>query len=210
MAKGKGKVSFMFYYDYLEKLEYLTAEEIVQILKDICKYDQEGVIPEYEDRTLKMVFSFIKDRLDRDKAAYNERCERSRENGSKGGRPRKGENLEKPTGYFGLENKPKKPDKDKDKEIDNNVCVYNNSKNSRYCHLKRNYKIEACESCLKNSHCPLKTDPRFILEKGCKFEEWLAKRQVFTEQIITSQAEISEEDMEILENYDYLAGDNDG
>ena len=48
-----------------------------------------------------MAFYFIRSQMDRDRQTYEEKCERSRQNGMKGGRPRKSE---KSQGF--LENQP--------------------------------------------------------------------------------------------------------
>ena len=90
-------------------------------------YSEFGKHSELDDIT-NMAFSFISMQMDRDSEAYKDKCNINRENGKKGGRPKKEEKpdgleknqknpsvSEKPNGF--LEN-PKNPIKNKDKEED--------------------------------------------------------------------------------------------
>ena len=49
-------------------------------------YAETGKETEFEHRSLKLVFGFIKSAIDRDKAAYEEKCRINAENASKGGK----------------------------------------------------------------------------------------------------------------------------
>lgn len=49
-------------------------------------YAKNGELTEFEHSSLKLVFGFIKSALERDKVAYEERCRKNAENGSKGGK----------------------------------------------------------------------------------------------------------------------------
>lgn len=82
------KVSFLMYLDYEEQFDLLTDEQLGQLIRAIVKYEKTGEITELDSAT-KMAFSFIKAQLDRDREKYNNKCEKNRANGAKGGRPRK-------------------------------------------------------------------------------------------------------------------------
>ena len=82
------KSSFLIYLDYQEQFDLLTDEEAGRLIKAIIKYEKTGEIPKL-DGMLKMAFSFIKTQLDRDREKYNKKCEKNKENGRKGGRPKK-------------------------------------------------------------------------------------------------------------------------
>ena len=82
------KVSFLMYLDYEEQFDLLTNEQIGQLMRAIIKYEKTQEIPEMEGM-VKMAFSFIKTQLDRDREKYNKKCEKNKENGTRGGRPRK-------------------------------------------------------------------------------------------------------------------------
>ncbi len=47
-------------------------------------YAKYGELIDFEHRSLKLVFGFIKSAVDRDRAAYEERCKRNTENAKKG------------------------------------------------------------------------------------------------------------------------------
>ena len=235
MAK-KEKVSFLFYYDYLEQFKELTADEIIDMIKSIIDYEKEDIEPVYEDRTLRSVWNFIKRRLDIDRASYQKTCEKNKKiaeerwkrkilgeestksttgtNGKKNV-PRATKNT---TGTNGKKNVPratKNTDIDKDTHIDkdsfNNVCIkkeeISKEENSNFCHLGRDTKIESCQKCLKNKQCPLRTDSQFILEHSCDFEEWLAKQKSFADSII-KESESPPTEIELFD-YDWLGDSND-
>lgn len=90
------KNSFLFYLDYEEHIELLTDEQIGQLIKAMIKYEKTGEVPELNGM-LKMAFSFIKTQLDRDREKYNQRCEKNKENGTKGGRPKKKQEVKEET-----------------------------------------------------------------------------------------------------------------
>ena len=82
------KNSFLIYLDYEEQFNLLTDEQVGQLIRAIIKYEKTREIPKLEG-VIKMAFSFIKMQLDRDREKYNNRCERNKENGARGGRPKK-------------------------------------------------------------------------------------------------------------------------
>jgi hypothetical protein len=90
-TKGESKMnknSFLIYLDYEEQFNLLTDEQIGQLMRAIMKYEKTKEEPQL-DGMLKMAFSFIKTQLDRDREKYEEKCERNRQNGTRGGRPKK-------------------------------------------------------------------------------------------------------------------------
>lgn len=120
MSKSKEKKSFVMYLDYEEQFNMLTDEELGVLIRAIIEYEKTKEIPKL-DGIVKMAFSFIKGQLDRDREKYDEKCKKNRENGSKGGRPRKDveENQTVNTETEGLNQKPKKPDNEDDDVVDN-------------------------------------------------------------------------------------------
>jgi hypothetical protein len=86
-------------------------------------YSEYGEIPDLDDLT-NMAFSFISMQMDRDKESYTKKCVTNKENGAKGGRPKKQRVLENDAKTEKTERfseKPKKPDKDKDKDEDKDI-----------------------------------------------------------------------------------------
>lgn len=127
----KQKSSFLIYHEYREPLKLLTDEQRGQLLMALIDYSESGVVPELDGISM-MAFSFIQSQMDRDSKKYENRCSSNRENGKKGGRPKKEnaleENPKNPMGFEEIEKKtknPKKPikikNKDKEKDINKNT-----------------------------------------------------------------------------------------
>jgi hypothetical protein len=127
----KQKSSFLIYHEYREPLKLLTDEQRGQLLMALIDYSESGVVPELDGISM-MAFSFIQSQMNRDSKKYENRCSSNRENGKKGGRPKKEndskENPKNPLGFEETEKKtknPKKPIKIKNKEKDinkNTMC----------------------------------------------------------------------------------------
>lgn len=106
--------------DWEEALSFFDDAEVGEIFRALFQYTKNGVVPEFSHHSLNAVFSFMKSALDRDLIAYEKRCQKNRENGAKGGRPKKPNetegNPQKPNGFS---EKPKKADNDNDNDNDN-------------------------------------------------------------------------------------------
>lgn len=98
---------FQVYFSYEEPLKSLSYEQIGKIFMAMFQYEKTKEKPEL-DPVSDMAFYFIRSQMDRDRQMYEEKCERSRQNGMKGGRPRKSE---KSQGF--LENQPVFPETQK-------------------------------------------------------------------------------------------------
>ena len=91
--------SFILYTSYYALIEGLTDEQLGQLTRAIFLYARDGEIISLEP-VVRMAFGFIVDDMKRNKAKYNEKVERWRANGRKGGRPRKNqEDKQKPIGF---------------------------------------------------------------------------------------------------------------
>ena len=113
------KKSFVLYHDYQQHFQLLTDEQLGQLIRAIFAYEATGKLPELKDAALKMCFSFVKNQLDRDREAYEARCQANRENGVRGGRPKNPTKPNKTEKTERFSEKPKKPDNDTDTENDN-------------------------------------------------------------------------------------------
>lgn len=112
--------SFVAYRDWQSIFEMLNDEELGRLTRVIFDYVN-GKKVEIDDRVLKIVFENIRLTIDRDTQKYNAIVQRNKENGKKGGRPKK-ENPKNPLGYLATQNnppEPKKADSDSDIDIDN-------------------------------------------------------------------------------------------
>lgn len=91
--------SFILYTSYYALIEGLTDEQLGQLTRAIFLYARDGEIISLEP-VVRMAFGFIVDDMKRNKAKYEEKVERWRANGKKGGRPRKNqEDKQKPIGF---------------------------------------------------------------------------------------------------------------
>lgn len=117
------KRSFLMYYDYRQHFDLLSDEQLGMLLRAIFDYEENGLVPDYSDYpALQMCFSFVRAALDRDREEYARRCDSSRENGKKGGRPQKqSDETQKTNGFSGFPKKPKKPDNDNDNDNENDI-----------------------------------------------------------------------------------------
>lgn len=91
------KKSFLVYFDWEAPLQELTNEELGELFRAMFIYAKYGELIDFEHRSLKLVFGFIKSAIDRDKASYEEKCRKNAENASKGGK-KKAENEQKIVG----------------------------------------------------------------------------------------------------------------
>ena len=123
----KQKSSFLIYHEYREPLKLLTDEQRGRLLMALIDYSESGVVPELDGISM-MAFSFIQSQMDRDSKKYENRCSSNRENGKKGGRPKKEndseENPKNPLGFEETEKKTKnrkKPIKIKNKDTEKDI-----------------------------------------------------------------------------------------
>lgn len=102
---ANGKKSFLLYVDIIHSVNILDNEEAGQLFKHILDYVNDKN-PILEDRLLQATFEPIRQSLKRDLQKYDRRLEVAKNNGEKGGRPRKAEITKKTQS---VKNKPKKP-----------------------------------------------------------------------------------------------------
>jgi len=119
------KKGFLLYCDQLDFVNDLSMEQKGFLLTAIYNYACFGTVDDIQDLTTKVVFKIIKSSIERDTQKYNKKCECNRINGLHGGRPKKQkvetetqQNPKEPNGLNEKPSEPKKPDIDKDKEID--------------------------------------------------------------------------------------------
>ena len=105
--------SFIFLDRFRETFRELDDNQAGTLIKAMLLYQEDGTEPEFTDKLVKFAWTTnIKLGLDAMNERYEKKCAKSRENGSKGGRPRAKNNPdglsvnpEKPNGYFGLNTK---------------------------------------------------------------------------------------------------------
>lgn len=86
--------SFILYTSYYALIEGLTDEQLGQLTRAIFLYARDGKSIKLEP-VVRMAFGFIIDDMKRNKAKYEEKVERWRANGRKGGAPKGNQNARK-------------------------------------------------------------------------------------------------------------------
>lgn len=116
------KDSFLLYTEIVEQVDLLTDEQAGKFIKAVLHYKAGTELPQMDGVTA-MVFAFVRQKLDRDAKKYDEVCEKHRQAGAKGGRPKKAngsdENQEKPNGFLKTKNNQEKHDNEHEHEHDN-------------------------------------------------------------------------------------------
>lgn len=113
------------YTEYLKHVQKMDMEQRGKLFTAILCYAAGKELPEL-DAASDMAFSFIQDRMDRDNAAYIQKCEKRREAGKLGGRPKANgsdENQVKAKKANGFSEKQNNPDTDNepDNDTDNKI-----------------------------------------------------------------------------------------
>lgn len=90
------KNSFILYADYLQKVDWLTDEQLGILFRAILCHENGEDMP-IEDGAVKGAYMFIVSDLDKHRAEYEKKCEARSEAGKKGGRPKANETEEKQT-----------------------------------------------------------------------------------------------------------------
>ena len=210
------KDSYIMHCDYSSHFELLTDEELGRLIRDVNNYVKNGVLPQYSerDRVLNMAFSFMKTNIDIETEKYIKKCEKNKENGRRGGRPR---NPEKANGFDENPEEAKKADTDTDTTTDtdtepNKKSVCNKSAHAKEitCHLGSEYKEESCFYCMKKNLCKNKDSPSFKFSHPHEtFSEWNKKLEQRKEEVIKELESMGKNpDIELID-YDWLNEDLD-
>ena len=125
---------FIAYHDYLEPLEDLNDAEFWRLFRAALLYSAEGKTAELRGNE-RFLFKVLRNQIDRDNRKYAEKCERNRQNGTLGGRPKeekdkslkKGSSIQENRMVFSetqkSQEKEEYKDKEKDKEKDKNISL---------------------------------------------------------------------------------------
>lgn len=121
------KESIILYLSHYEVIKDLPDETLGKLYRTIFEYELGNKVEISND--IKVAFGFIYNQVKMDKKKYEEKCFKNKENGLKGGRPKKpngfSENPKKANGFF---QNPNDNGNDNENENDNgNVCVINNT-----------------------------------------------------------------------------------
>jgi hypothetical protein len=134
---AENKRSFLLYTDVHFTVKKLSDEQAGKLFKHILSYVNDEN-PTINDVILDLVFEPIKQALKRDLKRYEAICQRNKDNGSKGGRPKaKQRKPKKPSGLIlnpnnpdGSRDNPKNPD-EPDNDIDNDSDIDNGTEKEK-------------------------------------------------------------------------------
>ena len=115
-------MNIIIYKSHFELIKLLTNEQAGELFKSIGLYS-EGITPDIIDPMVKGIFMAISRDFDLQAENYEKKVKANRENGAKGGRPKKTnvteDNPINPMGFLETQHNPQNlKDKDKDKDID--------------------------------------------------------------------------------------------
>lgn len=74
------KTSMIVYYSWLELFEDLTDAEVGKLIKAAIAYDMDGTLPEFDDRTLRVLFKKMQQDIDDNRIRYAAKCQKNKEN----------------------------------------------------------------------------------------------------------------------------------
>ena len=114
------------YISYLESLAPFSDAEIGRMVRAMLIYTATGETPLF-DGNERFIWPTIKAQIDRDEAAYQERCEKNRANGAKGGRPKNQSVITETEWFSEKPKKAKEKEKEKEKEKDKEKKKENDS-----------------------------------------------------------------------------------
>ena len=101
MTKPAG---FFTYFHHSALINHLTDEQAGRLFKALLIYGDEGEIADLDDdQACTLAFIIMKGEIDRNFERYAETCEKRREAGKKGGRPRKSNQNEETEIYDGAD-----------------------------------------------------------------------------------------------------------
>jgi len=123
------KKGFVLYNDYKDQFESLSGEEAKELIIAIFEYSESEKIKALSP-VVNAHFSHIKKELDRQKDKFLAVCERNKNNGFKGGRPKHQNNPNNPVGFLETQNNPEKPKK-ANTNTNTNTNTKENISNSR-------------------------------------------------------------------------------
>lgn len=75
---NKKQPGVMLYFDTRSCLKRLTLEEKGALFEAILDYGEYGILPDLNDR-LMIAWDFLQPRIDKDRAAYEAKCEKARQ-----------------------------------------------------------------------------------------------------------------------------------
>ena len=143
--------SFVFHAEWKQAIDLMPTELRLELYEAIVTYAITGELPEMTEQA-KVAFCFIQPKLDESNKAYLVKCEKIKENGKKGGRPKKEteenqKNQTKPNGFSKTKQNQKnqmvlkeEQEKRSKKEIEENILTEKEEKDNNYIIIQKEEK----------------------------------------------------------------------
>ena len=77
MSRRTERPGVLIYFEIAPVLQELTDAQAGALLKSMIEYAQNGVEPQFNEAEIRVAWSFIKPRIDRDEERYNEICKKN-------------------------------------------------------------------------------------------------------------------------------------
>ncbi len=169
------KKSFHLFKDSLNILDDLSDKKAGKLFKAIRNYQENNLFP--NEFWLKIALKPFVNQFIRDNKQYDATCKKNKNNGAKGGRPKKPVGFRETQKTQSVNLKPKKADKDKDKEKDKGKDKDNNSglviKNPPTILEVENYFLKKIDNSKFEAEKFFKYNKAFGWKnKGQKIEDW--------------------------------------
>jgi hypothetical protein len=126
------KKSFVFYNDWKDTFDEISDEQSGKLIKHILSYVV-GNKERSEDPLINAVFMQIRNTIERDQMKYEKYIQKQKQNGSKGGRPKKPNETQKSQAFS---EEPKKADSVSDSVSDNDILLEKETKVYTSQHFK--------------------------------------------------------------------------
>lgn len=207
------KESFILYNEHYELFKRLTKEQAGELICAIFDYNQNGKTENLEG-IVDMAFISIRQDLDRNALKYEQKREKLRENGKKGGRPRKDDYAKTEMQTVNKENSDTQKNEN-EKNFAKNQMVFSESKKSLYENANVNVNEDAYVNVNEyvNEYV---NDSFFSLDKEREKKEFEKKErekneilsaetetetEIEKEKNTEKEIETEKENLEILEKY---------
>ena len=80
MAESEKKQGFIVFYDTMDALEEYTEAEVGSFIRAMEQFARYGVVPDFDDRGLRVLWKYAQQSLERSEAAYQKKCQQNRYN----------------------------------------------------------------------------------------------------------------------------------
>lgn len=162
------KGTFLLFTKYRKQIEKLNMEERGEVLTAIFAYADEGIVTDFESPRAEMLFSVIQDAMDYTAEKYEEKCEKNRANGRRGGRPRNDD--KKRIGVpdnLTEEEKPKKPNGFSENQTDISKTLYDTEYD-----YDTEYHLKTKSECVSECVCDKEDEEEAREAKPAKRMTW--------------------------------------